>query len=55
MSVLEVLQSCPTQRKELLSSLGEIDPVDSRLMVFDREKATPHLPSVIAFQIPVSV
>lgn len=55
MSALEVLQTCPSQRKALISTLGAIDPSDSHLMVFNLNKATPRLPSVIAFQIPVSV
>jgi hypothetical protein len=29
MSILEVLQTSPTQRKSLLSTLGEFNPVDS--------------------------
>jgi hypothetical protein len=29
MSVLEVLQTCPTQQKSLLSTLGAVDPVDT--------------------------
>jgi hypothetical protein len=29
MSDLEVLHTCPTQRKSLLSSLGAVDPVDT--------------------------
>jgi hypothetical protein len=29
MSVLEVLQTCPTQRKSLLSALGAVDPADT--------------------------
>ena len=35
MSTLEVLQSCPTQRKALLSSIGAIDPNDTGLIMFD--------------------
>ena len=37
MSALEVLQSCPTQRKELLSSIGLVDPNDTGLITFDLE------------------
>ena len=55
MSTLEVLQSCPKQRKSLLSALGAIDPVDTRMMAFDFDKATPRLPSMVTFQILVSV
>ena len=37
MSALEVLQSCPSQRKSLLSAIGGIDPADSELISFDLE------------------
>ena len=49
MSALEVLQSCPKQRKSLLSALGAVNRADSRMMDFDLEKATPRLPSMVAF------
>jgi hypothetical protein len=55
MSVLEVLQTCPTQRKSLLSTLGEVDPADTRLITFDLDSGEPHLPTLIAFQIPVKI
>ena len=55
MSALEVLQSCPAQRKLLLSAIGPIDPQDSNLMVFYLEKFTLRLPHQMAFQIPVLV
>ena len=35
MSALEVLQSCPSQRKSLLSAIGGIDPADLDLITFD--------------------
>jgi hypothetical protein len=35
MSVLEVLETRPTQRKSLLSALGAVDPVDTQLITFD--------------------
>jgi hypothetical protein len=38
MSVLEVLQTCPTQRKSLLSAMGAVDPADTRLITFDLDK-----------------
>lgn len=41
MLALEVLQTCPTQWKALISTLGIIDPLNSRLMFFDLDKATP--------------
>ena len=55
MSALEVLQSCPTQRKLLLLALGVVDLQDSNLMIFDLENFTPRLPHQMAFQIPVLV
>ena len=41
MSTLEVLQSCPSQRKSLLSAIGRIDPPDSDLICFDLENHVP--------------
>jgi hypothetical protein len=55
MLVLEVLQTCPTQWKSLLSTLGEVDPTDTRLITFDLDSGEPHLPALIAFQIPVKI
>jgi hypothetical protein len=55
MSVLEVLQTCPTQRKSLLSTLGAVDPADTRLITFDLDSGEPRLPALIAFQIPVKL
>jgi hypothetical protein len=53
MSVLEVLQTCPTQQKSLLFSLGAIDPADTRIITFDLDSREPRLPALITFQIPV--
>ena len=55
MSALEVLKTCPTQRKALLAALGAVDPSDSKLITFDMKNGEPHMPSAIAFQIPVSI
>jgi hypothetical protein len=55
MSALEVLQSCPTQRKALLKSISGIDPTDMNLIIFDLEDHIPRLPSQLAFQIQVVV
>jgi hypothetical protein len=55
MSALEVLQSCPTQRKALLKSIGGIDPMDTNLIIFDLEDHIPRLPPQLAFQIQVIV
>jgi hypothetical protein len=55
MSVLEVLQTHPTQWKSLFSALGEVNPVDTRLITFDLDCGEPHFPSLVAFQIPVKI
>jgi hypothetical protein len=55
MSVLEVLQMCPTQWKSLLSAMGAVDPADTRLITFDLDSCEPHLPDAVAIQIPVKI
>jgi hypothetical protein len=55
MSVLEVLQTIPTQRKSLLSTLGEVDPAETQLITFDLDSGEPRLPTLISFQIPVKI
>ena len=55
MSASKVLQSCPAQRKLLLSAIGAVDVQDSNLMIFDLENSTPRIPHQMAFQIPVLV
>jgi hypothetical protein len=55
MSALEVLQSCPIQRKALLKAIGGIDPTDMNLIFFDLEDHIPRLPPQLAFQIQVIV
>jgi hypothetical protein len=55
MSALEVLQSCPTQRRALLKAIGGIDPTDSNLIVFNLDDHIPRLPPQLAFQIQVMV
>jgi hypothetical protein len=55
MSVLEVLQTCPTQWKSFLSTLGEVNPTDTRLITFDLDCGEPHIPTLVAFQIPVNI
>jgi hypothetical protein len=54
-SSLEVLQSCPIQRKALLKSIGGIDPTDTNLIIFDLQDHIPRLPPQLAFQIQVIV
>ena len=55
MSTLEVLQTCPLQRKALLSTLGFVKPSYSRLITFDLDQGEPQMPSFVAFQVPVTV
>jgi hypothetical protein len=55
MSVLEVLQTCPTQQKSLLSSLGAVDCTNTQLITFDLDSGEPLLPALISFQIPVKI
>jgi hypothetical protein len=55
MSILEVLQTYPTQRKSLLSTLGSVDPDDTRLITFDLDSREPHLPTLVEFQIPIRI
>jgi hypothetical protein len=55
MSALEVLQSCPTQRRDVLKAIGGIDPMDLNLIVFNLEDHIPRLPPQLAFQIQVVV
>jgi hypothetical protein len=53
MSVLEVLQTCPTQRKSLLSALGAVDPADtdsSHLISIVENLASPLL-SLFKYQL----
>ena len=51
MSTLEVLQSCPTQCKNLLTTLGAMDLGDMNLIHFNLENLKPRLPHQLAFQI----
>jgi hypothetical protein len=55
MLVLEVLQTCPTQNKSFLSTLGAVDPADTRLITFDIDCGEPRLPSLVSFQISVKI
>ena len=51
MSTLEVLQSCPTQRKTLLTTLGDLYPDNTNLIHFNVENYKYRLPHKLAFQI----
>jgi hypothetical protein len=53
MSALEVLQTCPSQRNALLSTLGALEPSGSKVIKFDVTDVKPHLPYHVAFQIHV--
>jgi hypothetical protein len=55
MSVLKVLQTCPTQWKSLLFALGAVDPADTRLITFDLDSSEPRLPATVAIQVPVKI
>ena len=55
MSTLEVLQSCPTQRTNLLNALGDLDPKNSNLIHFNVKNYKSRLPHKLAFQIITKV
>ena len=55
MSTLEVLQSCPTQRKNLLTTLGSLDLDNTNLIHFNIENHKSRLPHKLAFQIITKV
>ena len=51
MSTLEVLQSCPTQQKNLLTTLGSLDPDNTNLIHFNVDNYNSRLPHILSFQI----
>jgi hypothetical protein len=53
MSALEVLQSFPSQRKALLSSLGVVETTNSGMIFFYPTDYKPCLPHHVTFQIVV--
>jgi hypothetical protein len=55
MLVLEVLHTFPSQRKALLSQLGQVDPTNTHLITFDLDNMDPCLPSLVSFQIPFKI
>ena len=55
MSTLEVLQSCPTQRRNLLTTLGALDLNNTNLIHLNVESYKSRLPHKIAFQIITKV
>jgi hypothetical protein len=54
MSALEVLQSFPSQRKDLLSALGSVETCNLGTIVLDVTDLKPRLPYHIVFQIVVA-
>ena len=55
MSTLEVIQIFPIQRKNLLTTLGALDPDNTNLIHFNIEKYKSRLPHKLAFQIITKV
>jgi hypothetical protein len=54
MSALEVLQSCPSQRKSLLTALGSTKTCNPGTIMLDTTDLKPRLPYHIAFQTVVA-
>jgi hypothetical protein len=54
MSALEVLQSCPSQRKDLLDALGSAETCNLGTIMLNMTNLKPHLPYHMEFQIVVS-
>jgi hypothetical protein len=54
MFALEVLQSCPTQRKALLTALGSTETCNPGTIMLDTTDLKPRLPYGVAFQIVVA-
>jgi hypothetical protein len=54
MSTLEVLQSYPSQRKALLTTLGSIETCNLGTIMLDTTDLKPRLPYHVAFQIVVA-
>ena len=53
MSMLEVIQICPPQRKSLLSDLGVSDDNSSTMIKFETMGVQPHLPYYVSLLIHV--
>ena len=53
MSALEVLQSCPSQRKDLISALGVNDDNSSSMIKFETTGLQPRLPYYVSLLIHV--
>ena len=55
MSTLEVLQSCPIERKNMLTTLEALDPDNTNLIHFNIENYKSRLPHKLAFHIITKV
>ena len=55
MYTLKVLQICPTQRKNLLTALGALDPDNTNLIHFNVDNYKSRLPHKLTFQIITKV
>ena len=55
MSTLEVLKIRPSQKSALLTTLGAIELLESHMMTFDIDRITPQFPSLVAFQISITI
>jgi hypothetical protein len=55
MSVLEVLQHCPSQRRMLMAALGAVDPESSNHIMFNLDNYVSLLSHQLAFQVDVVV
>ena len=51
--MLEVLQTCPPQRKDLLSTLGVSDNISSSIIKFETMGVQPRLPYYVSLLIHV--
>jgi hypothetical protein len=54
MSTLEVLQSCPAQRKSLLTALGSSETCNPGTIMLDMTDLKPRFPYHVTFQIVVA-
>ena len=55
MSTLEFLRTCPLQCKALLSSLGFVDPSNSKFITFELDQGEPRIPSSVDFQVLITI
>ena len=55
MSALEVLQTCPTQRKNLLTALGAMDPENSNVIAFKLDDFKINLSHILYFHISTNI